>query len=771
MVDDPRLEGYLPIDYFRTTDHDRSSRRVRDFPSGKPRFKGVIGPSELNFGSIPKDALSPVQIGIITNTGYDNLPITAITVVGDYTITSDCPSSLAPGESCHVSITFNPKREGMITGGVYLDTGNAQGTEFIKLRGSGTPSETNPGGGTNTPHADFSPENLSFGQVEISSLSAPRQVILTNSGTARLTIANIVAPAQYSQTNDCGSGLDAGDSCTINVKFAPTSEGLKSGNLVINHNATDTKYVPLTGTGIGETTLPVISISDGVIEIRSGGNPDFSLPSPTFSLGSADFGETGEGIFFITGSAEASIAITTLPSSGSGFTFAFSGASTGPFVSETSHVIPEDGKLYVRARLTGAPGDYSKLVTFASAYQTEHMVITGTIEEEVVEPGEMARIRIVGNQFYRAVDEDDLGGTLPEEGGFRLASVNWFGGEGTNKTPNGTWAVGWKDIIDHIADIGFNCIRLPFSGTMMSATPPVEAFNAEMNPEFVGQTSLQIFDLIIEYCETKGIYIVLDHHRRSAGNGADGAPTDGSYTKAQWKADWLTMANRYKDNTNVVGADLHNEPHDLTWDDWADLVEEVGDHIHTVAEDWIIFCEGVGNIDSDYYWWGGQLKGVEARPIVLSTTHARVAYSPHEYGQSVGAQAWLERDSNHPVGWPTNLAAIWGAYWGYIYYDNIAPIWIGEMGGHFGLNPGTGVEDKPYKTEETAWMTHLVMYLNGDQNINGSISGGEVLPTGHKGLSFAWWAFNSNSADTGGLILDDWVTEQTGKITLIQPLL
>lgn len=28
--DDPRLEGYLPVDYFRIVDTDHSSRRIRD---------------------------------------------------------------------------------------------------------------------------------------------------------------------------------------------------------------------------------------------------------------------------------------------------------------------------------------------------------------------------------------------------------------------------------------------------------------------------------------------------------------------------------------------------------------------------------------------------------------------------------------------------------------------------------------------------------------------------------------------------------------------
>ena len=38
-------------------------------------------------------------------------------------------------------------------------------------------------------------------------------------------------------------------------------------------------------------------------------------------------------------------------------------------------------------------------------------------------------------------------------------------------------------------------------------------------------------------------------------------------------------------------------------------------------------------------------------------------------------------------------------------------------------------------------------------------------------ISFAYWSFNPNSGDTGGLVGDDWSTPQRAKLDLLKPLL
>lgn len=353
----------------------------------------------------------------------------------------------------------------------------------------------------------------------------------------------------------------------------------------------------------------------------------------------------------------------------------------------------------------------------------------------------------------------------------RLRSVNWFGAESTTYCPHGLWARAWRDIIDQIAGFGFNCIRLPFSDDILDSENVPNGIDTSLNADLVGLSALQILDAIFAYAATKGIYIVLDQHRRSAGTGTDHWPPaegDDGYTMEMWQTAWGTLATRYASTVNVIGADVHNEPHLPSWDTWAGMVEEIGDHIHTIASHWLIFCEGVGtNPDETSYWWGGALKGVASRPVVLEVSN-RVVYSPHEYGQSVAVQSWLRYDSDPsiPVGYPDNLYAVWQANWGFIFEDGIAPIWIGEFGGHFGVD-GDGEETEPHGTYEAQWVTELCKYLNGDFDGDDDSD----LDEGSQGMSFAYWSYNPNSGDTGGLVRDDWTTPQSVKLTLLTPLL
>lgn len=343
----------------------------------------------------------------------------------------------------------------------------------------------------------------------------------------------------------------------------------------------------------------------------------------------------------------------------------------------------------------------------------------------------------------------------------KLKSVNWFGGESTNNFPHGIWARSYKAIIDQIAGMGFNCIRMPFSGETFATGKTINGvlesdadnqdFIKTVNPTGIDEyvTPAEAWATIIRYAARRGLYVVLDHHRRWAGAGADGAPTDATYTTSSWHATWATVANLFKTHTNVIGADLHNEPHDLDWSTWATMCEAAAAQIHAVAPNWLIMVEGVGGSG---FWWGGNLTGVSTRPVVLGVAN-KVVYSPHEYGQSVGSQSWLRYDGGStPSGWPTNLPAVFRAAWGYIAENNIAPLWIGEYGGHFGVD-GSGAATKPHGTYEAQWVAQLATYANT------------------YGINAAYWSYNPNSADTGGLVQDDWTTPQTVKLNLIQPLL
>jgi len=74
---------------------------------------------------------------------------------------------------------------------------------------------------------------------------------MTNEGTTTISISKISTGTNvYPETNNCGSQLAGGASCTIQVTFAPESKGSLNGTLSIADNGGGSpQTVALIGTG------------------------------------------------------------------------------------------------------------------------------------------------------------------------------------------------------------------------------------------------------------------------------------------------------------------------------------------------------------------------------------------------------------------------------------------------------------------------------------------------------------------------------------------
>jgi endoglucanase len=348
----------------------------------------------------------------------------------------------------------------------------------------------------------------------------------------------------------------------------------------------------------------------------------------------------------------------------------------------------------------------------------------------------------------------------------RLTGLNWFGMETDNKTFHGLWASNpWRNMIDQMASLGYNTVRIPFSDDALKSNAIATSINTNTNPDLVGLSPLQILDKVIDYMGSKGMRVILDRHRPTTAQ-----QTALWYTAAvpesTWIADWQMLARRYAGNTTVIGADLHNEPHaegtkpnstGACWGcgdqarDWRLAAERAGNAILSVQPNWLIVVEGVScpsggenNVwdndtsnDENCGWWGGNLSKAGAQPVELSVPN-RVVYSPHEYATSVYHQTWFDDPS-----YPANMPAIWDNYWGYLYKQNIAPIMVGEF--------GTTLQSDIDKV----WLQNLMAYMGSGVN----------------GMSFTYWSWNPDSGDTGGIVGDDWTTVNQAKQSILQPYL
>lgn len=328
-----------------------------------------------------------------------------------------------------------------------------------------------------------------------------------------------------------------------------------------------------------------------------------------------------------------------------------------------------------------------------------------------------------------------------------LRGVNWFGFETETHLAHGLWTRDYDEMLAQIAALGYDTIRLPFSLEAIDSSAPVSPSTAAgMNAALVGKTPLEAMDVIIDAAARHGLLILLDNHSLADDDHTFGLWFGGGYSEADWIARWEMLASRWADRSNVIGADLKNEPHgQANWGlgdeyDWRLAAERAGNAVHAFAPHWLIVVEGVEGSavgqTLSRHWWGGNLEGVATHPVRLNIPN-KLVYSPHEYGPGVHQQPWFDPYD------PAVLEDRWQRGFNFIATEGIAPILVGEFGGR---EVGTD-------TVEGRWQNQFVDFL------------------GREGHSFTYWSWNPNSGDTGGILTADWITVDQAKQDMLSRLL
>jgi hypothetical protein len=200
-------------------------------------------PTALSFGSAATGTTTAAQTVTVANPANAAAPVSSIAVTGDFSQANTCGSSIAANGSCTVSVKFAPTAAGNRTGTLTINAGGV--TNTVSLSGTGTA----PG-----PVLSAAPASLSFAGTIVGSSTAAQTVTVTNSGTTAATVSGVSVTGDFSQANNCTS-VAVGGTCTVSVKFAPTTGGTRTGTLTVASNANNSPLtVGLTGAGISSTT-------------------------------------------------------------------------------------------------------------------------------------------------------------------------------------------------------------------------------------------------------------------------------------------------------------------------------------------------------------------------------------------------------------------------------------------------------------------------------------------------------------------------------------
>ena len=203
----------------------------------------AVSPVAVNFPQQLVGTTSLVEQVVLSNFNTTPMTITSIAANHDFTQTNNCGSSLAAysptsgPKTCAISIKFTPAAAGNRPGTLTITDSDSSSPQQIPLNGIGT-------------RVSLSPAIQTFSSIIVGSASNLKTTTLTNNGTGAIHISSIVAAGDFTQTNNCGSAVGPGASCSITAKFIPTATGIRYGTVTITDTDNGGPHVlTLSGTG------------------------------------------------------------------------------------------------------------------------------------------------------------------------------------------------------------------------------------------------------------------------------------------------------------------------------------------------------------------------------------------------------------------------------------------------------------------------------------------------------------------------------------------
>ncbi|MBI5824660.1 MAG: choice-of-anchor D domain-containing protein [Chloroflexi bacterium] len=203
-----------------------------------------ITPASVTFASQAVGSISAPVVVTVQNTGSADLNIASATLIGanptDFLLANGCALPVIPGATCTLQVSFAPTAGGARTAQIQLIDNAPTSPQLVNLSGSGVSASLS-----------LSPTSLSF-NAGLGG-SSTKSINITNTGTGNLNITSLTISGSTTFTiagHNCGAAILPGKSCTVNVRFAPTSRTTFTGTLNITSNATGSPHsVALTGVG------------------------------------------------------------------------------------------------------------------------------------------------------------------------------------------------------------------------------------------------------------------------------------------------------------------------------------------------------------------------------------------------------------------------------------------------------------------------------------------------------------------------------------------
>jgi VCBS repeat-containing protein len=512
------------------------------------------------------------------------------------------------------------------------------------------------------------------------------------------------------------NGLAAGQTATDTFQYTVSD----------NHGATSTGTIAVTVTGVGAppvigiawaATLSNTPVTINLLANDSDPNPGYTLTVTSLNLtgtqGTVTMGANGT-VVYTPGGADASLPVGTSATDTFGYTVS-------------------DGH-------GGTASGIATVVVNGSSYTEQDLLGSGYLSTD-------------GSQIVNA-----------EGQAVRLVSAGWDGTDSQGFAPRDLLGVNYETTMQQMVEDGFNTIRIPWTDAMLTASPAPGTINYTLNPTLQGLDSVQVLQQIVAYAGQLGLKVIFDHQNDEgyggqqanglwydvggASNGTDGEGHTGTVSQQTFLTDTVNFAQLWAGNSTVIGFDLDNEPVKSTWagpstTSIQEMSTTVGDAIQAVDPGALIIVEPPpGGASAPE----GDLSSVLTDPVAL-TDPDKVVYSVHEYPPSVNPAIF----NGNPAQYIQQLNNAWG----FLITDNIAPVWIGEMGSSLAT------------ATDQLWAQTLVNYMNGDY----AAEGGPSVGAGQQGVGGDWWDWwDQPSGTLTGLLAAGYTGVKPDQFAIVQQM-
>ena len=253
-----------------------------------------LSSTSVQFGAVSDGSTGNATL-LITNNGNADLTISVVSVTGTgFGVNGIAtPKTISAGQSISAELTFQPTVAGAASGTLSFTSNDPTNpTMAVALAGTGSTAAAG--------QLQANPTSLSFGTVGTGGNST-KTVVFSNTGTAAIQISTLAVSGAGFSASGIATPLilNPAATATLIVVFTPTAGGSASGTVTVT---TDQLHSPMT-----------ISLTG------TGAVPGLSITPTSVAFGSVLDGQTKSQTFTLTNTGSASLTISQLSVSGTGY--------------------------------------------------------------------------------------------------------------------------------------------------------------------------------------------------------------------------------------------------------------------------------------------------------------------------------------------------------------------------------------------------------------------------------------------------------------------